>query len=63
VTRTVCVLVCCNRFEARTVTCLQCVTENQPETVRHKERYCELVAYQTTVKVPVCTSCAAPCCK
>jgi hypothetical protein len=35
------------------------VWENKPETVTRKQKYCEMVAYETKVKVPVCT----PCCR
>jgi hypothetical protein len=60
--------VCSYKTEERTVECRRVVCECVPETVNRKERYCVMVPYQTTIKVPVCTpapACApAPtCCK
>ena len=57
------VSVCHTRMEERTIKCCRIVSECKPETVVRTECYCEMQSYQVTVKVPVCTPCAAPCCQ
>lgn len=39
----------------------RCVTECVAEKVKQKVSYCEVVPYETTVKVAVCTPCPTPC--
>jgi hypothetical protein len=52
--------VCTYKAVQETVQCRQLVCETVPENVVRTVRYCELEAYQTTVRVPVCTP--APAC-
>jgi hypothetical protein len=56
----VCVKVCTMRPETKTYQVKRLVCETRPETVVRKERYCEMVPYQTTVKVAVCKPVCAP---
>jgi hypothetical protein len=58
--RDVTVRVCSWKPEERTVETRRVICEWKPETITRKERYCEMVPYQTTVKVPVCVP--APAC-
>ena len=62
VQKEVTVKVCSYKTEQRTVECRRVVCECVPETVTRKERYCVMVPYQTTVKVPVPACPATPCC-
>ena len=50
--------VCSYKPTVETIQCKRIVCETKPETVTRKERFCVMVAYQTTVKVPACgTTC------
>ena len=55
--------VCSFKQEERTVQCRRIVAECHPEEVTRKVCRCVMEAYQTTVKVPVCTVVPAPPCK
>jgi hypothetical protein len=58
------VQVCSYHPEERTCQISRCVAECKPEVVVHKERFCVMVPYQTTIKVPVCTPCCSQgCCQ
>ena len=54
--------VCSYKPEERTVQCKHLVAECHPEEVTRKVCRCVMEAYQTTIKVPVCTPVTmAPC--
>jgi hypothetical protein len=58
--RQVCVNVCTYRPVCETVQCRRIVCDMVPEKCMRTIRYCEMEAFQTTVKVPVCVA-PAPC--
>jgi hypothetical protein len=62
-TKEVTVKVCSYKEEQKERECRRTVCEWKPETVVRKEKYCEMEAYKTKVKVAVCAAapCAAPC--
>jgi len=54
--------VCSYTPQERVIECRRIVCDYKPETVVRKERFCVMVPYQTTIKVPVCTPVCAPVC-
>ena len=56
--------VCHYRQEPKTYECRHIVYDCVPQKVMRKVSYCEMVPYQTTVKVPVprCIPCCVACC-